>query len=142
MAHVYTHHLKTASGDLLEDPFYVGLSGDPTERLYPDYQLTSSRSSNFKQRSGVWFKTIEEHIALSGHHEYIPEKWYKSFIEKYVGVRLKDDLTTQQAYELEHQLIKKYGKLIDNTGILANISDGGYDRTYAQIRDAKNYLMS
>lgn len=39
--------------------------------------------------------------------------------------RIKENLTEQEAWDLEKQLILQYGKLIDGTGCLCNIADGG-----------------
>lgn len=39
--------------------------------------------------------------------------------------RVKRDLFEDEAYQLEVELIKKYGKIIDGSGILSNIADGG-----------------
>lgn len=38
---------------------------------------------------------------------------------------VKDNLSEDEALELESYLIQKYGKIIDGTGILTNILDGG-----------------
>lgn len=43
----------------------------------------------------------------------------------FVAKKLKENLTEQDAWDLEIALIAQYGKLIDNTGCLANITDGG-----------------
>lgn len=36
-----------------------------------------------------------------------------------------DGLTQDEAFDLEHELIKKYGKIKNNNGTLVNITDGG-----------------
>jgi NUMOD3 motif len=43
----------------------------------------------------------------------------------FVAKKLKENLTEQEAWDLEISLIAQYGKLIDNTGCLANITNGG-----------------
>ena len=43
----------------------------------------------------------------------------------FVVKKLKENLTEQEAWDLEISLIAQYGKLIDNTGCLANITSGG-----------------
>lgn len=41
---------------------------------------------------------------------------------------LQDNMQEADAYDLEIKLIAKYGKLINRTGQLANLADGGPDR--------------
>lgn len=43
----------------------------------------------------------------------------------FVAKKLKENLNEQEAWDLEISLIAQYGKLIDNTGCLANITNGG-----------------
>jgi len=54
-------------------------------------------------------------------------RFWKNIANKhgYIVKRVKDNLTEEQAWKLEKELIKSYGKLIDGTGCLCNISDGG-----------------
>ena len=54
-------------------------------------------------------------------------RFWKNIANKhgYIVKRIKENLTEQQAWDLEKELIKSYGKLIDGTGCLCNISDGG-----------------
>jgi hypothetical protein len=54
-------------------------------------------------------------------------RFWKNIANKhgYIVKRVKDNLTEEQAWDLEKELIKSYGKLIDGTGCLSNISDGG-----------------
>ena len=54
-------------------------------------------------------------------------RFWKNIFNKhgYVVKRVKDNLTEEEAWDLEKELIKSYGKLIDGTGCLCNISDGG-----------------
>ena len=54
-------------------------------------------------------------------------RFWKNIANKhgYVAKRVKDNLTEEEAWDLEKELIKSYGKLIDGTGCLCNISDGG-----------------
>jgi hypothetical protein len=39
--------------------------------------------------------------------------------------RLAENLTEQEAWDLEKKLIARYGRLVDNTGCLCNLSEGG-----------------
>lgn len=41
-----------------------------------------------------------------------------------------EGLTEDEAYEIEIALIKQYGKLINKTGQLANLADGGPDKPH------------
>lgn len=43
----------------------------------------------------------------------------------FIVKRLAENLTENQAWDLEKKLIAEYGRLIDNTGCLCNLSDGG-----------------
>jgi len=56
-------------------------------------------------------------------------KHYYNYIQKYglpIVEMYKTNLTENEAYELEEQLISKYGRVgIDNNGILVNKSSGG-----------------
>ena len=54
-------------------------------------------------------------------------RFWKNIVKKhgFIVKRVRENLTEQEAWDLETELIKKYGKLIDNTGCLSNISDGG-----------------
>lgn len=78
-----------------------------------------------KKRNGLWKNIATKH----------------GFIAK----KIKENLTENEAWDLEIQLISRYGKLIDKTGCLANISNGGEgasgtvhsDETKAKWSDAK-----
>lgn len=47
--------------------------------------------------------------------------WYEIAKDGFIVEIVKNNLSKKEAYELERELINTYGKLIDNTGILANI---------------------
>src|SRR5262249_59979010 len=38
---------------------------------------------------------------------------------------VKNDLTEEEAYDLERELIRKHGRIADGTGTLLNVTDGG-----------------
>jgi hypothetical protein len=48
------------------------------------------------------------------------DKKHGSYVEIYA-----DNLTEDEAFEIERNLIKQYGRINDNTGTLANLTDGG-----------------
>ena len=52
------------------------------------------------------------------------------------------DLTEQEAYGLEEELIQQYGKMIDGTGPLSNIADGGQGGTGSTKRPVNMHSMS
>jgi hypothetical protein len=57
-----------------------------------------------------------------------PERWKKhvaSLLDDFVVQIVSKNLTEDQAYQLEHKLIAKYGKISEGTGPLINITDGG-----------------
>lgn len=58
-----------------------------------------------KLRSKLWHKYVKK-------HEYYVEFLYTN-------------LTEQEAFDIEKKLINKYGRLIDKTGCLINLTDGG-----------------
>lgn len=53
--------------------------------------------------------------------------YWKNIVDKhgYVSKRIAENLTEQEAWLLEVELIKKYGKLSDGSGCLCNFTDGG-----------------
>ena len=53
--------------------------------------------------------------------------YWKNIVAKhgFVSKRIAENLTEQEAWELEKTLIKQYGKLTEGTGCLCNIADGG-----------------
>ena len=54
----------------------------------------------------------------------------------------KDNLTEKEAKELEIYLIDKYGRIIDNSGILCNISAGGEGRFKDNSNNKKIYVYN
>jgi hypothetical protein len=54
-------------------------------------------------------------------------QYWKNIVAKhgFVAKKIKENLTEQEAFDLEILMIAKFGKLIDNSGCLCNISDGG-----------------
>ena len=54
-------------------------------------------------------------------------QFWKNIVNKhgFVSKRLHENLTEQEAWNIETALIEEYGKLSDGTGCLCNLSDGG-----------------
>lgn len=97
-------------------PFYVGISSHDNglvksfsaiyNRPYTHFTNKSLKNDSNNIKKGI----INEIISLG----LSPE------------VNIVDtNLTLTEAFELEKSLIKKYGKLLDKSGILSNITDGG-----------------
>lgn len=81
-------------------PFYIGLGSNNINDNY-------NRAKSSKNRNHIW--------------NFIYNK-----INKNIRVDIIiDNLTLEEACEKEIEFIKLYGKIIDNTGTLSNILDGG-----------------
>lgn len=78
---------------------------DTNEIFYIGISVNSKRAYNKSQRNKIW-KGI---VSRAG----------------YVVDIIYENLTWEEACEKEKELIKKYGRLDNNTGILANLTDGG-----------------
>jgi hypothetical protein len=64
--------------------------------------------------------------------------WWKRYVEKH-GLLIKilyENLSKEQAVDLEKELIKKYGRINIGTGILINLTDGG-EGTIGVIRSVE-----
>ena len=88
-------------------PFYIGKGKDNRASIHL-YEAHKPRKE--------WYNENKNQTILDIENEG------KSIIIK----KVKENLLEQEAYDLEISLIKKYGKLINGTGILTNISDGGF----------------
>lgn len=96
MAYVYIYY-DTRKEPI--EPIYVGKGND--SRL-KDHLCKSSNN------------ILESKIAK------IRELGLEPLVEKYI-----DNISEEEAYNIEIELIKKFGKIIDNTGTLCNYADGG-----------------
>jgi len=87
-------------------PFYIG-KGEGLRAKSHIYEAHKPRNE--------WYNENKNQTILDIENEG------KSVIIK----KVKENLLEQEAYDLEISLIKKYGKTINGSGILTNISDGG-----------------
>ena len=99
--------------DMNGDLFYIG-KGKYNRKFYHLYE-----SQNYRKDKTLYNKHKTNKIK-----SIISKIGIDEFIETKIKV-IKDNLTEKEALDLEKTLILKYGKLIDNTGILTNITDGG-----------------
>lgn len=83
-------------------PFYVGKGSK--RRMYEHYRL----------RNRLTNKLLKNKLCK------LYQLGYKVLYQKVL-----ENVTEQEAFEKEKQLIQKYGKLIDKTGILCNLTNGG-----------------
>lgn len=84
---------------------YKHLKKDTNEIFYIGIGKTILRAKNGNQRNNLWNKIASKH------------GWYYEIIE--------DGLSWEDACKKEKELILKYGKLSNKSGILANLTDGG-----------------
>jgi hypothetical protein len=78
---------------------------DKNEPFYIGIATHLKRAYEKGQRNSIWKSIV-------GKTEHIIEIIF-------------DDLTKEQAYEKEKEFIRLYGKICNNTGTLANLTDGG-----------------
>lgn len=97
-------------------PFYIGISSHDNTLGKAHSTIFSRPYSHFTRKS---LKTDPNNIKKS-----IIRKILDLGLKPKVNI-IKQNITLEEAYNLEKQLILKYGKLADNSGILANISAGG-----------------
>lgn len=97
-------------------PFYIGISTH-------DNTLVKSHSVKFlRPYSHFTNKSLKNEANLI--KKSIITKILTAGLKPKINI-IKENLTLQEAYTLEKELINKYGKRYDNSGILANISSGG-----------------
>lgn len=69
--------------------------------------------------------------------------WRRCYLKHGINVEIyKDNLTEKEAKELEIYLIEKYGRIINNSGILCNISAGGEGRFKDNSNNKKIYVYN
>jgi predicted GIY-YIG superfamily endonuclease len=84
---------------------YRHIRHDKNEPFYIGIATHLKRAYEKGQRNSIWKSIV-------GKTEYTIEIIF-------------DDLTKEQAYEKEKEFIRLYGKICNNTGTLANLTDGG-----------------
>lgn len=87
--------------------FYIGIGTKKNKKYYRAYSK--------RNRNKIW-------------NNYINKNEYKVII-------LNDNLDRDEACRIEIDLIKKYGKIINKTGCLVNVSNGGGESSFGCIRD-------
>ena len=92
-------------------PFYIGIGSD----------LNFYRANKFSERNEIW-----ERI--------------KNKTEILVEI-LHNNIEWEDACQIEIQLIKKYGRINNKTGILSNMTDGGEGTLNRVISDDTRYLL-
>lgn len=115
-AYVYALMDNRPSSKGYNKPFYIGISAH-------ENTMTDTLTSKY-------LRPYSHFTEKSLSHEINPIK--KSIIESILEQKLLPEvkilntgLLLEKACEIEKSLIKQYGKVIDKTGNLANISDGG-----------------
>ena len=92
-------------------PFYIGIGSD----------LNFYRANKFSERNEIW-----ERI--------------KNKTEILVEI-LHNNIEWEEACGIEIQLIKKYGRINNKTGILSNMTDGGEGTLNRVINNDTRYLL-
>ena len=94
--------------DDVERGYYVYLHRERASRC-PFYvgKGKGRRAYDFEGRQPEWHKKV------------------KSLVAGFDVEIVKNDLSEGEAYDLERELIRKYGKVCDGTGTLLNVTDGG-----------------
>lgn len=99
--------------NLDNSPFYIG-KGKDNRFLYHLYEFQNYRKD----------KTLYNKYKTNKIKSIIKSVGEEYFLNHCIKI-IKDRLTNEEALLLEKAEIEKYGKLIDGTGILTNITDGG-----------------
>ena len=113
--YVYLHYTKDT-----EKLFYVGIGTHDLIQYHSKY--TRAMQCAACSRNYLWRRYYLKHGRR---------------VEIY-----KDNLTEKEAKELEIYLIDKYGRIIDNSGILCNISAGGEGRFKDNSNNKKIYVYN
>lgn len=113
---VYTHH-KADTNEL----FYVGIGKRRKGTLHSQVYLRAYQCSSYA-RNYLWLRCYNKH-------------------GRTIRI-LYDNLTEKECKEKEIELISKYGRLIDGTGVLCNISGGGEGRFRDKSNNKKIYVYN
>lgn len=113
---IYAHY-REDSGEI----FYIGIGRKHKGRLHSQiYQRAYQCSPSC--RNYLWTRCYTKHGRI-------------------VKI-LYDDLTEKESKEKEVELISKFGRIIDRTGILCNISGGGEGRFLDKSNNKKIYVYN
>ncbi len=94
---------------------YVYIYYDP--RKEPIEPIYVGKGNDERLRDHLYLKTNN---ILNSKINKIRELGLYPIIEKYI-----DNISDDEAYKIEIELISKFGKIVDNTGTLCNYCDGG-----------------
>lgn len=103
MENFYVYHLINSHNNL---PFYIGKG--IKNRMY--YHEKMVRNNKIPNNNKLLFYKIKKIIDLNGHIIY---------------KKIKENISESSAFLLETEEIKTYGRIIDKTGILCNLTEGG-----------------
>lgn len=100
----------------MSNEFYVYLLLDPRKFYLPFYvgKGKGNRCSHHLRKK-YGSNTIKQRII---------DKIYSVGLKPEIMI-WKNNLTEQEAYDIEIELIKRFGKICNKSGILSNLTDGG-----------------
>lgn len=107
------------------EPFYIGKGKiqRPRDHIF-NIITTISKAKNLHLKENKFKKIIEFINVCSDDFKNIKKETIFT-IEKKIVFVIKQNISENDAFELEKDLINHFGKLIDNMGPLVNYTDGG-----------------
>ena len=103
MDNFYVYHLINSHNNL---PFYIGKG--IKNRMYHHEKMV--RNNKIPNNNKLLFYKIKKIIDLNGHIIY---------------KKIKENISEYSALLLEIEEIKTYGRIVDKSGILCNLTEGG-----------------